>query len=63
MDAVNSTFTSLLGRMAYETKREVTWEEMVASGECGRRPLNKWRVASGEWRVKTGGGPFVKAPA
>ena len=29
--AADSTFTSLLGRMAYETNREVTWEEMLAS--------------------------------
>lgn len=30
-DAADSTFTALLGRMAYETKREVTWEEMLKS--------------------------------
>ena len=30
-DAADSTFAALLGRMAYETKREVTWEEMLAS--------------------------------
>ncbi|HWQ54750.1 MAG TPA: Gfo/Idh/MocA family oxidoreductase, partial [Bryobacteraceae bacterium] len=29
--AGESTFTSLLGRMAYLTKREVTWEELLAS--------------------------------
>jgi predicted dehydrogenase len=29
--AVESTFTSLLGRMAFEFKREVTWEEMLRS--------------------------------
>ncbi len=29
--AANSTFTALLGRMAYETKREVTWEELLRS--------------------------------
>jgi predicted dehydrogenase len=29
--AVDSTFTSLLGRMAYEYEREVTWEEMFRS--------------------------------
>ena len=29
--AADSTFTSLLGRMAYETKREVTWEELLQS--------------------------------
>jgi myo-inositol 2-dehydrogenase / D-chiro-inositol 1-dehydrogenase len=28
-DAVESTLTSILGRMAYETKREVTWTEMM----------------------------------
>jgi len=27
--AANATFTSILGRMAYQTKREVTWEEML----------------------------------
>jgi hypothetical protein len=31
-DAGESTFTSILGRMAYESKREVTWEEMLQSG-------------------------------
>jgi predicted dehydrogenase len=30
-EATESTLTSLLGRMAYETKREVTWEELLAS--------------------------------
>ena len=30
-DAADSTFTALLGRMAYETKREVTWEDMLKS--------------------------------
>jgi myo-inositol 2-dehydrogenase / D-chiro-inositol 1-dehydrogenase len=29
--AAEATFTSLLGRMAYQTKREVTWEEMLRS--------------------------------
>lgn len=29
--AASATFTSLLGRMAYQTKREVTWEEMLKS--------------------------------
>lgn len=29
--AADSTFTSLLGRMAYETKREVTWDELLQS--------------------------------
>jgi len=29
--AADSTFTSLLGRMAYESGREVTWEEMLRS--------------------------------
>ena len=29
--ATESTLTCLLGRMAYETKREVTWEELLAS--------------------------------
>jgi myo-inositol 2-dehydrogenase / D-chiro-inositol 1-dehydrogenase len=28
-NAAESTYTSLLGRMAYETRREVTWEELV----------------------------------
>jgi myo-inositol 2-dehydrogenase / D-chiro-inositol 1-dehydrogenase len=28
--AAESTLTSILGRMAYETKREVTWDEMMA---------------------------------
>jgi hypothetical protein len=27
--AADATLTSLLGRMAYETKREVTWEELL----------------------------------
>jgi predicted dehydrogenase len=27
--AAEATFTSLLGRMAYQTKREVTWEELL----------------------------------
>lgn len=30
-DAADSTFTALLGKMAYETRREVTWEELLAS--------------------------------
>jgi len=30
-EAADSTLTSLLGRMAYETKREVTWEELLKS--------------------------------
>ena len=30
--AVESTLTSILGRMAYEYEREVTWEEMLRSG-------------------------------
>ncbi|HJZ97201.1 MAG TPA: hypothetical protein VKE70_11900 [Candidatus Solibacter sp.] len=30
-DATESTLSCLLGRMAYETKREVTWEELMAS--------------------------------
>ncbi len=29
--AAESTLTSLLGRMAYETKREVTWDELMRS--------------------------------
>jgi hypothetical protein len=29
-DAAESTLTSILGRMAYETRREVTWKEMMA---------------------------------
>ncbi|MGE5647425.1 MAG: Gfo/Idh/MocA family protein [Acidobacteriota bacterium] len=29
--AAEATLTSLLGRMAYETKREVTWEELLRS--------------------------------
>jgi predicted dehydrogenase len=29
--AADSTFTSLLGRMAYETAREVTWDELLKS--------------------------------
>ncbi|MCW5978400.1 MAG: Gfo/Idh/MocA family oxidoreductase [Bryobacteraceae bacterium] len=32
MEAADSTFTALLGRMAYEYGREVTWEEMLRSG-------------------------------
>jgi hypothetical protein len=27
--AANATFTSILGRMAYQQKREVSWDEMV----------------------------------
>ncbi|HWB97894.1 MAG TPA: hypothetical protein VG672_14365, partial [Bryobacteraceae bacterium] len=27
--AADATLTSLLGRMAYETKREVTWDELL----------------------------------
>jgi hypothetical protein len=27
-----STFTSILGRMAYEFHREVTWDEMLRAG-------------------------------
>ena len=27
--SVESTLTSLLGRMAYQTKREVTWDELL----------------------------------
>jgi predicted dehydrogenase len=30
-DAADSTFTALLGRMAFEQKREVTWDEMLRS--------------------------------
>ena len=30
-DAADSTLTSLLGRMAIETRREVTWEELLQS--------------------------------
>ena len=30
-NAAESTLTSLLGRMAYESKREVTWEELLRS--------------------------------
>lgn len=30
-DAADSTFTSLLGRMAIETRREVAWDEMLES--------------------------------
>ena len=30
-DACTSTFTSLLGRMACETRRKVTWQEMLES--------------------------------
>ena len=29
--AADATFTSLLGRMAYQTRREVTWEELLKS--------------------------------
>jgi hypothetical protein len=29
--AADATLTSLLGRMAYETKREVSWEELLRS--------------------------------
>ena len=29
--AGSATFTSLLGRMAYEQKREVTWDELLRS--------------------------------
>ena len=29
--AAEATFTSLLGRLAYETKREVTWDELLQS--------------------------------
>ena len=29
--AADATLTSLLGRMAYQTKREVTWEELLRS--------------------------------
>jgi hypothetical protein len=29
--ATESTLSALLGRMAYETKREVSWEELLAS--------------------------------
>ena len=31
-DAAMSTLTSILGRMAYEFRREVTWEEMLRTG-------------------------------
>lgn len=31
-EAGMSTFTSILGRMAYESHREVTWDEMLRSG-------------------------------
>jgi hypothetical protein len=27
--AAEATLTSLLGRMAYQTKREVTWDELL----------------------------------
>jgi predicted dehydrogenase len=30
-DAAESTLSSLLGRMAYETKREIKWEELLAA--------------------------------
>ena len=33
-EAAESTLTCLLGRMAYETKREVTWDELLASEQC-----------------------------
>jgi hypothetical protein len=29
--AANATFTSILGRMAYQQKREVSWDEMMRS--------------------------------
>jgi hypothetical protein len=29
--AADATLTSILGRMAYQTKREVTWDEMLRS--------------------------------
>jgi hypothetical protein len=29
--AAEATFTSLLGRLAYETKHEVTWDDLLAS--------------------------------
>ena len=29
--AADATLTSILGRMAYQTKREVSWEEMLRS--------------------------------
>jgi hypothetical protein len=29
--AADATFTSILGRMAYQKKREVTWDEMMKS--------------------------------
>ncbi len=32
VDAAESTLTSLLGRMAVETKRVITWDEMLRSG-------------------------------
>jgi hypothetical protein len=31
-DAGISTLTSILGRMAYEQHREVTWDEMLRTG-------------------------------
>ena len=31
VDAAESTLTSMLGRMAVETRRAVTWEEMLRS--------------------------------
>ena len=31
-DAADSTLTSILGRMAVELRREVTWEEMLRAG-------------------------------
>ncbi|HMC60740.1 MAG TPA: hypothetical protein VKJ01_16240, partial [Candidatus Solibacter sp.] len=30
--AANATFTALLGRAAYQQKREVTWEELLKAG-------------------------------
>jgi len=29
--AANATLTALLGRMAYQQKREVTWDELLKS--------------------------------
>jgi hypothetical protein len=31
LSSAESTLTSLLGRMAYESRREVTWEELMRS--------------------------------
>jgi hypothetical protein len=31
-DAGISTLTSILGRMAYEFQREITWDEMLRNG-------------------------------